>query len=209
MGYQIGFEPSANRRHSSGLFASTRHRFVQSWTCPQVRISLLYARGLVRVAFKSNNTTAYVLEDLELTDKVLGKLRGEMINLDLTEPEERLPEDFLNMLVGYDYLKEPILRSLKAEALELASRFHIVHMEPYTRKGFIIVAERVLTMRESTASDIARLIATTVAQRSLDIRDVVKFRRAMQTQTEEEAHKMERLLGQPKMSVFKQCGEGQ
>jgi len=99
--------------------------------------------------------------------------------------------------------------SLKSIALELASRFHIVHMEPYTRKDFIIVAERVLTMRESTASDIARLIATTVAQRSLDIRDVVKFRRAMQTQTEEEAHKMERLLGQPKMSVFKQCGEGQ
>jgi hypothetical protein len=148
----------------------------------------------VRVAFKSNDTTAYVLEDLELTDKVLGKLRG---------------EDFLNMLVGYDYLKELILRSLKAEALELASRFHIVHMEPYTRKDFIIVAERVLTMRESTASDIARLIATMVAQRSLDIRDVVKFRRAMQTQTEEEAHKMEGLLGQPKMSVFKQCGEGQ
>ena len=56
----------------------------------------------MRVAFKSNNTTAYVLEDLELTDKVLGKLRGEMIDLDLTEPEERLPEDFLNMLVGYD-----------------------------------------------------------------------------------------------------------
>lgn len=69
----------------------------------------------MRVAFKSNNTTAYVLEDLELTDKVLGKLRGEMIDLDLTEPEERLPEAFLNMLVGYDYLKELILRSLKAE----------------------------------------------------------------------------------------------
>jgi len=61
--------------------------------------------------------------------------------------------------------------------------------------------------RESTAPDIARLIATTVAKRSLDIRDVVKFRRAMQTQTEEEAHKMEfTLKGLIKSSVRGQKG---
>ena len=72
------------------------------------------------------------------------------------------------------------------------------------REDFIVVAERVLTMRENTVPDIARLISTTVAQRSLDIRDVVKFRRAMQEQTKEETRKVERLLGQPKMTVFKQ-----
>ncbi len=37
----------------------------------------LVTRGLVRVSFKSNSTTAYVLEDLELTDKILRKLNGE------------------------------------------------------------------------------------------------------------------------------------
>ena len=72
------------------------------------------------------------------------------------------------------------------------------------REDFIVVAERVLTMRENTVPDIAKLISTTVAQRSLDIRDVVKFRRAMQEQTKEETRKVERLLGQPKMTVFKQ-----
>jgi len=272
-------------------------------------LNSLVTRGLLRIEFKSNNTTTYVLDDLELTDKVLRKLRGEVVDLVLTEPEERLPENFLNTLVGYDDLKELIFRSLTAKrplhillvgppasgksivlseigrlprsrfalggsstkagitqliaeqrpryliidemdkannedlstllslmesglvsitkghqqeqirmktwvfaggnslksvAPELASRFHIVHMEPYTREDFIVVAERVLTMRENTVPDIARLISTTVAQRSLDIRDVVKFRRAMQEQTEEETRKVERLLGQPKMTVFKQ-----
>ena len=90
----------------------------------------------MRVAFKSNNTTAYVLEDLELTDKVLGKLRGEMIDLDLTEPEERLPEDFLNMLVGYDYLKELILRSLKAER-----PLHILLIGPPASGKSIVLSE--------------------------------------------------------------------
>ena len=90
----------------------------------------------MRVAFKSNNTTAYVLEDLELTDKVLGKLRGGMIDLDLTEPEERLPEDFLNMLVGYDYLKELILRSLKAER-----PLHILLIGPPASDKSIVLSE--------------------------------------------------------------------
>jgi len=277
-------------------------------------LNSLVIRGLLRVEFKSNNTTAYVLNDLELTDKVLRKLRGETVDLDLTEPEERLPEDFLNTLVGYDDLKELVLRSLTAEkplhilligppasgksivlseigllprsrfalggsstkagitqlvaeqrpryliideidkansedlstllslmesglvsitkgnrqeqirmrtwvfaggnslksvAPELASRFHIVNMEPYTREDFEVVAQRVLTMRENTIPDIARMISTTVAQRSLDIRDAVKFRRAMHEQTEEEISKVERLMGQSKMSVFQQRSPNQ
>lgn len=270
-------------------------------------LNSLVARGLLRVGFKSNNTTAYVLEDIELTDKVLRKLRGEIVDLDLKEPEERLPEDFLNTLIGYDDLKGLILRSLHADkplhlllvgppasgksivlseisrlprsrfalggssskagitqllaeqrpryliideidkankedlstllslmesglvsitkghqqeiirmktwifagansmksiAPELASRFHVVHMEPYTEEDFVVVAERVLSMRENTVPDIAKLIASTVATRSLDIRDVVKFRRAMNSQSVEEVWQVERLLGQKKMSVF-------
>lgn len=271
-------------------------------------LNALVDRGLLRVSFKSNTTTSYVLDDLELTDKVLKKLDGESIDLELKEPEERIPGDFLNTLVGYDDLKELILRSLKAErplhillvgppasgksivlseigrlprsrfalggsstkagitqlvaeqrpryliideidkansedlstllslmesglvsitkghrqeqirmktwvfsggnslksiAPELASRFHIVHMEPYTKDDFVIVAERVLTLRENTTPDIAKLIATTVANRSLDIRDVVKFRRAMAVQTAEEVSRVEQLLGQKRMSVFR------
>lgn len=270
-------------------------------------LNSLVTRGLVRVSFKSNSTTAYVLEELELTDKVLRKLGGEDVDIDLTEPEERLPDDFLNTLVGYDELKELILRSLGAErplhilligppasgksialseigrlprsrfalggsstkagitqllaeqrpryliideidkansedlsillslmesglvsitkghrqeqiriktwvfagsnslkgiAPELASRFEIKHLEPYTKEDFVVVADRVLTMRENTNPDIAKLIANTVAQRSLDIRDVVRFRRAMQAQTVEEVTHVERLLGQKRMSVF-------
>ena len=271
-------------------------------------LNSLVDRGLLRVSFKSNTTTSYVLDDLELTDKVFKKLDGESIDLELKEPEERIPDDFLNTLVGYDDLKELILRSLKAErplhillvgppasgksivlseigrlprsrfalggsstkagitqlvaeqrpryliideidkansedlstllslmesglvsitkghrqeqirmktwvfaggnslkgiAPELASRFHIVHMEPYTKDDFVIVAERVLTLRENTTPDVAKLIATTVANRSLDIRDVVKFRRAMAVQTAEEVSRVEQLLGQKRMSVFR------
>jgi Holliday junction DNA helicase RuvB len=92
--------------------------------------------------------------------------------------------------------------SLKSIAPELASRFEIKHLEPYTREDFIVVAERVLTIRENTNPDMAKLIASTVAERSLDTRDVVKFRRAMQGQTIEEVNKVERLLGQKRMSVF-------
>jgi len=50
-------------------------------------LNSLVTRGLLRVEFKSNNTTTYVLNDLEMTDKVLRKLRGEVIDLVLTEPE--------------------------------------------------------------------------------------------------------------------------
>ncbi len=64
--------------------------------------------------------------------------------------------------------------SLKGIAPELASRFKIKQMEPYTRADFLVVAERVLSMREDTEPSIARLIAATVADRSLDIRDVVR-----------------------------------
>lgn len=96
--------------------------------------------------------------------------------------------------------------SLKGVALELASRFHIMEMEPYTREDFVVVAERVLAMSESTPPDIAKLIAATVALRSLDIRDVVKFRRAMQSQTSEEIDRVERLLGQKRISVFRRPG---
>lgn len=270
-------------------------------------LNSLVTRSLVRISFKSNSSTCYVLEDLELTDKVLRKISGEKVDLELTEPEERLPGDFLATLVGYDDLKEIVIRSLRAEkplhilligppasgksillseigrlprsrfalgggaskagitqllaeqrpryliideidkansedlstllslmesglvsitkgnrqeqvrmktwvfaggnslkgmAPELASRFHIVHMEPYTVEDFVIVAERVLTMREDTTPDISKLIAGTVAQRSLDIRDVVRFRRAMQVQTDEEVSRVEQLLGQKRMSVF-------
>jgi len=275
-------------------------------------LNSLVTRGLICVSFKSNNTTAYVLEDLDLTDKVLRKLSGEDVDLDLKEPEERLPEDFLATLVGYDDLKEIVLRSLKAErplhllligppasgksillseidrlprsrlalgggsskagitqllaeqrpryliideidkansedlstllsliesglvsitkghrqeqvrmktwvfagcnslkriAPELVSRFEIKHLEPYTKEDFVVVAVRVLTMREDTEPGIAKLIAAIVAERSLDIRDVVKFRRAMQAQTIEEVHHVERLLGQKRMSVFRRLSE--
>jgi Holliday junction DNA helicase RuvB len=270
-------------------------------------LSDLAIRGILRVTSKSNKSIYYVLDDLELTDKVLRKLDGEDVDLDLKEPEERIPDDFLNTLVGYDDLKELILRSLHAErpihllligppasgksiilselgrlprsrfalgggstkagitqllaeqrpryliidevdkanqtdlstllslmesglvsivkghrqeqvrmktwvfaggnslkgiAPELASRFEIKHLEPYTKEDFIVVAERVLTMRESTTLDIARLIARTVAERSLDIRDVVRLRRAMKQQTADEVEQAEKLLGQRRISVF-------
>lgn len=70
----------------------------------------------------------------------------------------------------------------------------------------MVGAERVLTMRENTRLDVAKLIAATVARRSLDIRDVVKFRRAMQEQNQEEVDRVERLMGQRRMSVFRRSG---
>jgi holliday junction DNA helicase RuvB len=270
-------------------------------------LSDLVIRGILRVTNKSNKSIHYILNDLELTDKVLRKIDGQEVDLDLKEPEERIPDDFLNTLVGYDDLKELIIRSLHAEkplhllligppasgksivlseigrlprsrfalgggstkagitqllaeqrpryliideidkansedlstllslmesglisitkghrqeqirvktwvfaggnslksvAPELASRFEIKYLEPYTREDFVVVAERVLTMRENTNPDMAKIIATIVAQRSLDIRDVAKFRRAMQDQTIDEVNNVERLFGQKKMSVF-------
>ncbi len=271
-------------------------------------LSDLAIRGILRVTNKSNKSIHYVLNSLELTDQVLRKLDGEQVDLDLKEPEERIPDDFLNTLVGYDDLKELVLRSLHAEkpihllligppasgksivlseigrlprshfalggsstkagitqllaeqrpryliideidkansedlstllslmesglvsitkghrqeqirmktwvfaggnslksvAPELASRFEVKHLEPYSKDDFVVVAGRVLTMREDTVPDIARLIALTVAQRSLNVRDVVRLRRAMQAQTTEEVNNAERLLGQKKMSVFR------
>lgn len=270
-------------------------------------LASLAIRRILRVTNKSTKSIHYVLDNLELTDQVLRKLDGEQVDLDLKEPEDRIPDDFLNTLVGYDDLRELILRSLHAEkplhilligppasgksvvlseiqrlprshfalggnsskagitqllaeqrpryliideidkanstdlstllslmesglvsitkghqqeqvrmktwvfaggnslksiAPELASRFEVKHLESYTKEDFVVVAERVLIMREDTNPDMAKLIATTVAQRSSDIRDVTKFRRAMQGQTVEEVNKVERLLGQKKMSVF-------
>jgi Holliday junction DNA helicase RuvB len=273
----------------------------------------LCIRGILRVTNKSNKSIYYVLDDLELTDKVLRKLDGEEVDLDLKEPEERIPDDFLNTLIGYDDLKELVVRSvhaykpipllligppasgksivlseierlprsrfvlgggstkvgitqllaeqrpryliideidkantedlstllslmesglvsitkghrqeqirmktwvfaggnsLKSIAPELASRFVVKHLEPYTKDDFILVAERVLTMRENTNPEIARIIAATVARRSLDIRDATKLRRAMQEQTIEEVNKVERLLGPKRISVFGHSPEG-
>jgi holliday junction DNA helicase RuvB len=267
----------------------------------------LAIKGILRVTSSSNKSTYYVLDNLELIDKVLRKIEGQEVDLDLKEPEDRIPDDFLNMLVGYDDLKELVFRSLHAEkpihllligppasgksivlteisrlprsrfalggsstkagitqllaeqrpryliideidkanhedlstllslmesglvsitkghhqeqirmktwvfaggnslksvAPELASRFEVKHLEPYTKDDFVIVAERVLTMRENTIPDIAKLIAATVVKRSQDIRDVIKLRRAMQAQTIEEVNNAERLLGQKKISVF-------
>lgn len=267
----------------------------------------LAIRGILRVTNKSNKSVHYVLNDLELTEKVLLKLDGQDVDLDLKEPEDRIPDDFLSTLVGYDDLKELILRSLHAErpihllligppasgksivlneigrlprsrfalgggstkagitqllseqrpryliideidkadsqdlstllslmesglvsitkgnrqeqirmktwvfaggnslksvAPELASRFEIKYLEPYTRDDFVIVAERVLSLRENTSPDMAKMIAEIVACRSLDIRDVVRFRRAMKQQTPDEVEQTEKLLGQRRMSVF-------
>ena len=77
-----------------------------------------------------------------------------------------------------------------------------------TKEEVVLVAEQVLTMRESTAPEIAKVIAATVVQRSLHIRDVVKFRRAMQAQTEEVLNRVERLLGQNRISVFQRASGG-
>ncbi len=92
--------------------------------------------------------------------------------------------------------------SLRSIAPELASRFEVKHLESYTKEDFVVLAERVLIMRENTNPDTAKLIASTVAEHSLDTRDVIKFRRAMQGQTVEEVANVERLLGQKRMSVF-------
>ena len=72
-----------------------------------------------------------------------------------------------------------------------------------TEEDFVIVTERVLIMRENMDPDIAKLIATIAVERSLDIRDVVKFRRVLQGQTTEEVNNVGRLFGQNKMSVFR------
>jgi len=275
-------------------------------------LASLAIRRILRVTNKSNKSVHYILDNLELTDQVLRKLDGEHVDLDLSEPEERIPDDFLGTLVGYDDLKELVLRSLHAEkpihllligppasgksvilseierlprsrfalgggstkagitqllaeqrpryliideidkasnpdlstllslmesglvsitkghqqeqvrmktwvfaggnslksiAPELASRFVVKHLDPYTKEDFVAVAERVLVMRENTDPDMAKLIASTVAQRSLDIRDVTKFRRAMRGQTVEEVNNVERLLGQKRMSVFGHSNE--
>ena len=71
------------------------------------------------------------------------------------------------------------------------------------------VTERVLTMQEKTLLNVAKLIATMTLKRGHQESDIVKFRQAMQAQTEEEAHKVNKLPGQPKISVFKQRDEGQ
>lgn len=76
-------------------------------------------------------------------------------------------------------------------ASELLSRFHVVDMEPYTKEDFVVVAQRVLTMRENTDARMAKIIADAVAHRSLDIRDVVRFRRAVQVQMDEEVSRVE------------------
>jgi len=178
------------------LFLHTGLRVSELTNLELVNVDL--GRGQIKVTKKGNKE-----QYLHLNGETVNMLARYLVN----RPEAQNGMFFTGNNGGN--LDRRYIYGIVRRYLELASRFHIVHMEPYTRKDFIIVAERVLTMRESTASDIARLIATTVAQRSLDIRDVVKFRRAMQTQTEEEVHKMERLLGQPKMSVFKQCGKGQ
>ena len=57
-------------------------------------------------------------------------------------------------------------------------------------------------MREDIMPDMAKRSAGTVAQRSRDIRVVVRLRRGMQGQTEDEVHLMEPLLGRRLMSVF-------
>lgn len=272
----------------------------------------LTLRGMLRVTSKSNKSIYYVLNDIDLTDKVLRKLEGQEVDLELKEPEDRIPDDFLSTLVGYDDLKELIFRSLHAErpihllligppasgksivldeidrlprsrfalgggstkagitqllaeqrpryliideidkantedlstllslmesglvsitkghrqeqirmktwvfaggnslksiAPELASRFEIKYLEPYTKDDFIIVAERVLTTRENTNPEIAKQIATTVAKRSLNIRDVIRLRRAMHAQTIEEVNNAERLLGPKSISVFGHSNE--
>src|SRR4030065_451765 len=62
-------------------------------------LSDLAIRGILRVTNKSNKSIHYVLDDLELTDKVLRRLAGEDVDLDLKEPDDRIPDDFLNTLV--------------------------------------------------------------------------------------------------------------
>jgi hypothetical protein len=59
-------------------------------------LSDLAIRRILRVTNKSNKSIHYVLDNLELTDQVLRKLDGEQVDLDLKEPEERVPDDFLN-----------------------------------------------------------------------------------------------------------------
>lgn len=53
-------------------------------------LSDLAIRKILRVTNKSNKSIHYVLDDLELTDKLLQKLDGEEVDLDLKEPEEFL-----------------------------------------------------------------------------------------------------------------------
>jgi len=67
---------------------------------------------------------------------------------------------------------------------ELLSRFLVLHFKPYSREELDEVIVRVLTSREGATSDLARYIASKVAEFSSDVRDAVKIARLCKTKEE-------------------------
>ena len=75
-------------------------------------LTYLMTRDVIRVSYKSSNYAHYRLTDPELVKKAL--TIAEQMEI---EPEQALtiPEDFFDIIVGFQDIKDTIIKSLKAE----------------------------------------------------------------------------------------------
>ncbi|MFQ6077508.1 MAG: AAA family ATPase, partial [Candidatus Bathyarchaeia archaeon] len=67
---------------------------------------------------------------------------------------------------------------------ELQSRFYKIHLKEYSRREFVEVAVKVLTLREGVDKDLAKYIAERLSRRTRDVREAVRLARLVGTKEE-------------------------
>lgn len=81
-----------------------------------VQLNKLIEEGVVNINYKSNNSTHYLLVDREQTKKAIGDYVLAVEETAVDEGmEEKIPDNLFDTIVGYEDIKELMLRSIKSE----------------------------------------------------------------------------------------------
>ncbi len=91
---------------------------------PTATLKQLVLDNVIKISFKSNNTTAYRLVNTERFEKTL-EAYERLQRQPLTEEPVTFPTDIFDVIVGYDYIKQLLMRSLRG-----AKPVHVLMLGP-------------------------------------------------------------------------------
>ena len=107
------------------------------------RLNILANLGFIEVSFKSNSSTNYKVLDIDKVEMVLKELEQFKVKHEYQAAQQlEIPDSLFDVVVGYDDVKELMLKSLKAD-MPLFRNFLLIGPAHSGKTTFLMELERI------------------------------------------------------------------